>query len=104
MNLIFKDDILYIVKDDMTMTLDGTELRDITEIYNKEVYFRQDVMNRIEVLVNENELPESALNTEYINAVLEKYNDLRLDNDDVAEGKSWVECLDEAFDSVEYSE
>jgi len=105
MELFLQDDVLYITKDGVTIKLDGCDIRSINELYDKEVYFRQDVVNNIENYVHDGELPLSALeNEKYINVVLDRYNQLRVDNDGVADGKSWIECLDEAFDSVEYSE
>lgn len=68
---------------------------------NKEVYFREDVVNALETRIEYGELDESVLDNQgYINDLLDTYADLRNKYDGDADGLDWQECLDEAFERV----
>lgn len=96
-----------IIKDGTNMiTLNGNEFSNIERAYNKEVYYREDVENQIDVLIESGDLPENAAeNKDYINAVLDAYATNREEyGDGTDENLPWTDCLNDAFDSVNYND
>ncbi len=88
------------------ITLSIGDVEEIVANYDKNVYYRADVLNRIEELIKEDELDESALtNDEYIKDVLNEY---AYNRDEYSQGSdftmNWDDCLDLAFDEVDYNE
>ena len=105
MNYTINGDIITITKEGVTVNLTKSEFWEIEESYNMR-YYREDVINKIDVLIDSEDLPETAAdNTDYINAVTELYNKYRGKYcDGVSCGVSWDVCLDMAFDDVDYED
>jgi len=106
MKFTIKNRTVVIEDNGNTITLDGNDIRNITRAYDKAFYYREDVENQIEILIGEKELPEEAYtNEKYIQAVVDIYAENREEYGDGSdENLSWAECLNEAFDKVNYSD
>ena len=105
MNYTINGDIITITKEGVTVNLTKSEFWEIEKSYNMS-YYREDVINKIDVLIDSEDLPETAAdNTDYINAVTELYDKYRDKYcDGVSCGVSWDVCLDMAFDDVDYED
>lgn len=102
--LIDEEGKLTVISGDAGVTLTGNDVREIREAYDREIYFREDVMQEIETSIEEGYLPKSAeKNSAFVEAILEEYNRLRQENDGDSEGMNWRACMDEAFGSVLYA-
>ena len=69
------------------------ELSTLSQLIDTDVFYREDVNNYIE----DNGLE---INEETFEEILEKYAELRSDNNGAECGMSWTECLAEAFESI----
>ncbi len=77
------------------------ELRQMQDIVNKEVYFKEDVIKYLEDKNNEGELTAEYLdNEQLITDMLNGYTEFRNKYDGDAEGLNWLECLDEAWSNI----
>ena len=83
-----------------TVQITPADLRNINDLINEQIWFKEDVMVRISEMVEEGLLDESYLtNDEYIGDVLNEYKQLRNKYDGDAEGLTWIQCLNEAFEN-----
>lgn len=69
------------------------ELSTLSQLIDTDVFYRKDVENYIK----DNGLK---IDKKTFEEILEKYAELRSDNDGAEYGMSWIECLDEAFKSI----
>ena len=82
-----------------TVQITLADLRNINDLINEQIWFKEDVMVRISEMVEEGLLDESYLtNNEYISDVFNEYKQLRNKYDGDAEGLTWIQCLDEAIE------
>lgn len=76
------------------------DLRNINDLVNREIYFKEDVNYFLQEKAEDGEIEESMLdNQEYLDDILSEYQTLRDENDGDAEGLTWKQCLDEAFEN-----
>lgn len=96
----------------VTLSTEGTTISiptdtftEISKEVDKNCYYRKDVTDCIDRLIERGELPsEAAQNEAFINDVLDSYADLREDNDGDECGLTWTACLIEAFEDVDYND
>ena len=74
-----------------TIKLSATDMMNAWEQVHKEIFFREDVMYELAERFGEGD--PKLQNEDYINRVLDRYAELRDDND----GNGWQDCLDEAI-------
>lgn len=74
------------------------DLRNINDLVNREIYFKDDVSYFLQEKAEDGEIEESMLdNQEYLDDILSEYQVLRDKYDGDAEGLTWKQCLEEAF-------
>ena len=74
------------------------------DLCNKEIYYKEDVKNGINDRIESGELPSSSSeNIEYINALTEEYFQNRKEAEGDSEGGSWLDCLNAAFNDIDYN-
>ncbi len=94
-----------ISKGDISVQIRLDELSDINDKVNREVYYREDVMNEIRAYIENGDLPEQAdQNKAFVEAVLDEYTCLRMENEGDADGLDWHSCITNALDNVDYSD
>lgn len=86
------------------IVLSFSELDDITKAIDKEVYFREDIIDELKRRIDEKLCPTEAIeNNEYIEALLDVYNKCRLEyNSGLNDMLHWAESIKMAFDTVDY--
>lgn len=74
------------------------------DFYNKEIYYKEDVKNGINDHIASGELPsEASENENYINALTSLYFKNRKKAEGDSEGGSWLDCLNAAFNDIDYN-
>ena len=85
------------------LTLTVGNVYDLYDKVCEEFCYREDVVNRIDALLEFEDLPEMAAdNDHFIDAVTEKYAELRRENDGGEYPVFWGDLLDEALKQVDY--
>lgn len=74
------------------------------DFYNKEIYYKEDIKNGINDRIASRELPsEASVNIDYIDALTEEYFQNRKEAEGDSEGGSWLDCLNAAFNDIDYN-
>lgn len=106
-NITFSNDMQKVTlsTDNAEITMNISTFTEIASEIDKNCYYRNDIINHINELINEGELPaEAASNEEFISSMLETYAELREDNEGDEYGMSWTECLIETFEDIDYED
>lgn len=86
---------------EVTVSLSPNDITTLMKITEKEIYFREDVENQLDILIEENDddIPwkELAENKDFVDKLVSIYADYRNNYGDNA---TWQECMDEALNKI----
>lgn len=101
MEVTVKDKKVLVSKNGQMLTLSESDFRELESIANRELYYRQDVIEYLEKLIESGTVSEDVMNDEEaIDELLELYADYREDHNsgcDTDSIWSWDYCLEEAY-------